>query len=160
VNRCLLTWLAALLAAGPAAAATTCMLNSGGGMAFGNYDVISATPTDSVAFVTALCTRNGGGRNVTVTVQLSQGSNGTSVSTRRMRNLGPAGGFLNYNLFSDVARSAVWGFTPGVDTVSQTLSIRNRGSRTATFTIYGRIPALQDVAVGSYTDTVTVTVTP
>ena len=160
MNRCLLTWLAALLAAGPAAAATSCMLNVGGGMAFGSYDVLSAAPNDSVATVTALCTRNRGPQFVTVTVQLSQGSNGTSVSARRMRNIGPAGGYLNYNLFRDVARSAVWGFSTGVDTVSQTLSVPNRGSSTATFTIYGRIPAKQDVAVGSYTDTVTVTVTP
>jgi spore coat protein U-like protein len=31
------------------------------------------------------------------------------------------------------------------------------GTRTATHTIYGRIPALQDVAPGSYTDSIVVT---
>jgi spore coat protein U-like protein len=77
-----------------------------------------------------------------------------------MINLGPAGGYMNYGLFRDVGRSAVWGFSPGVDTMGQTLSIPNRGSATATFNIYGRIPALQDVPVGSYTDSVTVTVSP
>ncbi|MDE2606271.1 MAG: spore coat protein U domain-containing protein [Burkholderiales bacterium] len=160
MNRRLLTWLVALLAAGPALAATTCRISSNGGMAFGGYDVLSSAPDDSIATVAALCTRNGGARNVTITLQLNQGSNGTSVSARRMRNLGPAGGFLNYNLFRDSARSAIWGFSTGVDTMSLSLTIPNRGSSTATFTIYGRIPALQDVAVGSYTDSVTVTVTP
>jgi spore coat protein U-like protein len=160
VNRSLLTALAALLAAAPAFAATDCRITSSGSMAFGAYDVLSATPDDSMSTVTALCTRNGGPQNVTITLQLSQGTNGTSVNARRMINLGPAGGYMNYGLFRDVGRSAVWGFSPGVDTMGQTLSIPNRGSATATFNIYGRIPALQDVPVGSYTDSVTVTVSP
>jgi spore coat protein U-like protein len=129
-------------------------------MAFGGYDVLSAAPDDSQARITTLCTRNGGSPNVTLTVQLSTGINGGSTNTRRMRNAVPGGGFLDYNLFRDVGRSAVWGFSSGVDTLSQTLSIPDRGSATATFTIYGRIPALQDAAVGIYFDLVTVTVSP
>ena len=160
MNRRLFACLAILLSAGPAGAATTCRISGNPGLGFGGYDVLSASPNDSVATVTALCTRNGGPRNVSITLQLSKGTNGSSVNARRMRNLGPAGGYLNYNLFRDVARSAVWGFSTGVDTVSQTVAVPNRGSGTTTFTIYGRIPAQQDVAVGSYNDSVTVTVTP
>lgn len=160
MNKVLSTWIVALLAAGPSLAATDCRITGGGGMAFGAYDVLSATPDDSLTTIVAFCTRNGGPRNVTITLQLSQGTNGTSVNARRMINLGPAGGYLNYGLFRDVSRSAVWGFSTGVDTVSQTVAIDNNASASVTFTIYGRIPAQQDVAVGSYTDAVTVTVTP
>lgn len=143
-----------------ASAVTTCRITSGGGIAFGGYDVLSVAPDDSLATLTTLCSRNGGPQNVTLTVQLSTGLNGSSANTRRMRNVLPGGGFLDYNLFRDVGRSAVWGSSSGVDTVSQTLAIPNLGSATASFTIYGRIPALQDAAVGVYFDIVTVTVTP
>ena len=158
VNRKLLACLLAALAALPAAAATDCRISSGTSMAFGPYDVMSPTPNDSLATVTAVCTRNGGPQNVTITLQLSPGSNGGSVTARRMA--GSTGDRLAYNLFRDVSRSAVWGFSTGVDTLSQTLSIPNKESSTATFTIYGRIPASQDVAAGSYADAVTVTIAP
>lgn len=163
MNRCRtlpLLALAALLLARPAAAATTCQLNVAGGLAFGNYDVLSPAPNDSLAMVNAVCTRDGGPQNVTISVQLSPGANGSSVNDRRMRNIDPQGGYLSYNLFRDVGRNAVWGFSPNVDAMTTVLSVPNKSSSTATFTIYGRIPALQDVPVGSYTDSVTVTVTP
>lgn len=160
MNRCLLACLLAVVAWVPAHAATTCRFNSGAAMAFGLYDVLSATPDDSISTVSATCTRNGGPQNVTITLALSPGANGASVNTRALKNAAPIGGSLPYNLFRDVGRSAVWGFSAGVDTMSQTLSISNNSSSTATFTIYGRIPALQDVPAGSYGDTVTITVTP
>jgi spore coat protein U-like protein len=54
------------------------------------------------------------------------------------------------------------GFTPGdtddVDTMSQALRIPNTDSRSAEFTIYGRIPAVQDVSAGVYFDTVQLTI--
>jgi len=157
------TWLACaglLLAASAARADTTCRLVTGGGLAFGVYDSITAVPNDSMTTVSAVCSRNGGPRNVSITLQVGQGTNGTGVSARRMANIGRAGEYLNYGLFRDTGRSAVWGFSTGVDTMSQTISIDNNSSATTTFTIYARIHAQQDVAVGSYTDSVTVTVSP
>lgn len=149
-----------LLAATAARASTTCHISTGGGMAFGVYDSITAVPNDSTTTVSVLCTRSGGPRNVTITLLATQGTNGSSVSSRRMGNTGTPGEYLNYGLFRDTGRSAVWGFTAGVDTMSVPLSIDNNSSATATFIVYGRIPALQDVAVGSYADSVTITVTP
>lgn len=160
MNRIALAGMALLLAAAAARADTTCRLTGGGGLAFGTYDAITALPNDSVTTVSAVCTRSGGPRNVSVTVQLSQGTNGNGVNARRLANAGTPGEYLNYGLFRDTGRSAVWGFSAGVDTVSQALSIDNNSSATATFTIYGRIPAQQDAAVGSYGDSVTITVTP
>jgi spore coat protein U-like protein len=160
VNKRFAAFAALLIGVGHAAAVTDCRISSSAGMAFGSYDVLSAFPDDSVATVVASCTRNGGPQNVTITLQLSQGANGTSVTARQMINTGPAGGFLAYGLFRDVARSSVWGFSPGVDAHSQVLAIPNNQTRMATFTIYGRIPAQQDVAVGMYNDQVTATIAP
>ena len=47
--------------------------------------------------------------------------------------------------------------TDNVNTVSTNLSIPNKSSASATFIIYGRIPAGQDVSAGTYRDTVGVT---
>jgi spore coat protein U-like protein len=139
-------------------AATTCSFVSGGGVAFGPYDTLSAAPTDSALDLRVSCSRSGGPQNVSVTVSLGIGSYGTSVSNRRMA--GGGGDFLSYGLFRDVSRSGAWGFTPGIDTVSQTISVPNKGSATATFTVYGRIPSQQDVSQGGYSDTIQVTLSP
>jgi spore coat protein U-like protein len=77
-----------------------------------------------------------------------------------MANITRPGEFLAYGLYTDAGRSKVWGFSNGVNTMSQSLSVPNKSSRSTTFIIYGRVPALQDAAVGSYSDLVQVTVTP
>ena len=66
--------------------------------------------------------------------------------------------YLSYGLYRDVNRSATWGSTDNVDTVSQILEIPNRESRAADFTIYGRVPAGQDVSAGTYSDSVQITI--
>jgi spore coat protein U-like protein len=113
---------------------------------------------DTTLDVTITCSRDGGPQNTNLTVSLGLGSNGTSVTSRRM--VGPGGDLLTYGLFRDVSRSSPWGFTPAMDTVSQTIAVPNKGSASATFSVFGRIPALQDVSAGSYTDRVQVTLTP
>lgn len=156
---CLLA-VAACASSGGAAAATTCRLGSGAALAFGTYDVLSPTPDDSLATISATCARDGGPQNVTITLQLSAGTNGASVGARRMFTSAGGGAYLSYNLFRDLSRTAVWGYSTGLDTGSITLTVPNKSSRTATFTIYGRIPAQQDVPAGSYADAVIVTISP
>lgn len=143
----------------PSYAATSCRLVTGGGMAFGTYDPLAAAPNDSLMNLAVECERDGGAQNVTVTVRIGQGMNGTSVSARRMFNPSAAA-YMAYGLYSNVGRSSVWGVTDGVDTVSATLSIPNKGAASATFIIYGRIPAQQDVPVGAYGDSVQITLSP
>jgi spore coat protein U-like protein len=77
---------------------------------------------------------------------------GATVTTRKMK--GPGSFSLNYSLFSDAARSNNWGNTLGVDTVSGT---GTGGDQIAT--VYGQIPATQNVGPGGYVDTITATVT-
>lgn len=139
-------------------AATTCRFVTGGAVAFGPYDGLSGAPVDTTLDLTITCSRDGGPQNTNLTVSLGLGNNGTSVTARRMT--GPSGDLLTYGLFRDVSRSSAWGYTPAMDTVSQTISVPNKGSASATFSIFGRIPALQDVSAGSYSDRIQVTLTP
>lgn len=159
VNRAV-TFLCLLLGTHACLAATTCRFVTGGGVAFGPYDTLSGAPVDTTLDLAISCDRQGGPQNVSVTVSLGLGNNGTSTNARRMAHAGGSGDFLGYGLFRDVSRSSTWGFTPGIDTVSQSLSIPNNGSASVTFKVFGRIPALQDVSAGSYNDSVQVTLTP
>lgn len=150
----------ALLGAAPAFAATSCRIASAGGVAFGAYDVLSPVPRDTVLNVVVSCDRDGGPRTTTVVMRLNRGTHGTSVSARRMRHATSTTDYLEYGLYRDVGRSGSWGFSVGIDTVSRTLDVPNRGTASANFPIYGRIPAGQDVRAGAYSDQVQVTVTP
>jgi spore coat protein U-like protein len=62
--------------------------------------------------------------------------------------------YLTYELYSDSVRSTVWGSGAGSG-----LSLTPAPSRAPrTFDVYGRIPSGQDVAVGSYSDSVVATI--
>lgn len=159
MNRALL----ALVLAGCAQAAgavTICRFVTGGTAIFGPYDALSSVPTDTVTSFRVRCDRNGGPANVTLTLALSAGAHGSSVASRAMKQVGGSGDLLSYGLYRDTGRSAVWGFSPGVDAGQQTINIPNKGSNFATFTIYGRIPSLQNVSAGSYGDSIQVTLSP
>ena len=152
-------FLLLVLLAGPAAAATACRITSLVGLNFGIYDPFASVPRDTQASVGLTCTRSGGPQTSTITIALSAGAHGPSTADRRLAGNGVPS-TISYNLYRDSGRSFVWGNTPGVDAATQTVSVPNNGSANATVTIYGRIPANQDVYVGSYSDSVTVTVTP
>ncbi len=113
-------------------------------LAFGNYTLAQL---DGTSTITATCT-NG----TTYTIGLDAGTfSGATTSTRRMT--GPSAAGLSYSLFSDSGRTTNWGNATG-SWVSGT------GTGAAqVLTVYGRIPANQTALIGSYTDTVTVTVT-
>jgi len=130
------------LAASATASAANCNV-SAIGVAFGTYNVFSSTPTDITGSVTVTCNRT-----TPFTIALSTGS-----GTYSSRSLKSGTNILSYNLFTDATRLTIWGDgSSGTQTVS--------GSSTnATFTVYGRIAARQNAKIGSYTDTVTVTVT-
>ena len=140
--------LAALLIHAPAQAACTVTTVS---VAFGAYDPTTGTADDSVGSATAQCKRNDPAPNIA----LSTGGSGT-YSPRRM-----TGGVwtLNYNLYTNVARTIVFGDGTGGTATVNPPGVNVPGNTDYTATIYGRIPALQNVGAGGYTDTITVTVT-
>ena len=144
----LLLWIAIGACAAPPAAACTI---SSAGVAFGAYNPRAAGNDDSMGTISVACP-------TTITapvVQLSTGQSGT-YSPRRLQ----AGSWnLNYNLYTNTARTTIWGNGTG-GSVSQTLSggTVSGGQRRFSRTVYGRIPPLQNVGVGSYGDTIVLTV--
>ena len=58
---------------------------------------------------------------------------------------------MNYNLYTDATRTAVWGDGVGASNVSAT-------GTSVDLPIYGRIPARQTVPAKGYTDAITVTI--
>lgn len=139
---------AALLAGASrsAHAAPKCTIATISGVAFGTYNVMSAAPLDSVGVIRLDC--NGAARNVTV--DLGRG-NAPTFNPRFMRS---GGSQLNYNLFMDTARTTIWGDgTAGTSRYGPF-----NPPNVIDLTIYGRVPALQDLPAGSYSDTIVVTV--
>ncbi len=152
--------LAFLLAFVPAlaGAAATCSFSSTPGMGFGAYDDSSAAPSDSATSIVVQCARVGGPPDASVTLQLGASAGSGAISPRQMSS---GANRLNYNLYRDSGRTQVWGQTAGVDAGSITVTaIPNNGSKSGTFVIYGRIPALQNVPVGAYSDSLLMTVSP
>jgi spore coat protein U-like protein len=71
------------------------------------------------------------------------------------RRLASGANTLNYNIFTTAGYATIWG-----DGTGGTATVSNAGGTwLVTLTGYGRIPVNQYVAAGSYTDTITVTVT-
>ncbi len=153
----LLLALPALAAAGTAGAAITCV-GSDISLYLGTYESFRETPLDSSTTFVVTCSRTGGGAgSATVTIALGTSFTSGSIATRALRHSGSTDQ-LKYNLYRDAFRNQVWGNTLGVNSVSQVVRVPNNGSATATFTIFSRIEALQDVRVGGYGDFVTATV--
>lgn len=157
MNKAILLALVVLLAPTASTAAIVCRIVSAGTLAFGPYDALAPAPNDTQIDVTVTCDRDGGPQNVTLTLQANQGMNGTSVNARRLAHTGGTPDALAYGLYSDPARSDVLGMSDGVNTMQVPLAIGNKNSATARLTIFGRIPAGQDVTVGSYSDSVQLT---
>lgn len=153
-----LTWMAALLCAVGSAlgAQVTCSV-SAVPVAFGIYDPLNASALLSSGSVVTTCTVTAGqAKQTTVTSSFTSGSSGTYVNRTMLNGANP----LLYNLYLDAAYTKVAGDgTGGSSTGSATLSLTNSNpTQTWTETIYGSMPASQDAAPGTYTDSIMVTV--
>jgi spore coat protein U-like protein len=111
---------------------------------FGTYSAQSGTPLQGTTLLRTTCTPS-----TTYHIGLDQGqSPGATVNQRKMVS---GANNLNYQLYSDSARSTIWGNTTGTDTVTGV------GSGLAVdHTVYGAVPAAQVVPAGDYADTITV----
>jgi spore coat protein U-like protein len=144
LTRCLLT--IALCSLGASAAEAAKCTVSATSIVFGTYNVFAAAPTDSTATVVYNC--NGGAKNVWITI--TAGTSGT-FSTRQMANGTER---LGYNLFLNPPRTTIWGDLTGGSSVHTDPNPPNNEDLTAT--IYGRIPAGQDISAGAYSDVVSI----
>jgi len=130
---------------------------SAGGVAFGIYNPLNGTPDASTGTLRINCTGTGtGSATVTLNLTLNTGMSGT-FSTRKMFS---GVNTLNYNLYWSAAYTQIMGDgTGGSFAGTATFVVPAGGSNFATGTMYGLIPASQDVVPGGYSDVITVTVT-
>ena len=156
----LVTGLAWLGLAFDARAADNCTVSTTD-FAFGAYDTSSATPLDGTGQVAVNCQ----GNPLTVDIALGPGGGGTYANRRMLSGAQQ----MTYDLYTDIGRTTSWGDgNAGTSIVTCTTGVTSNGcvgtnpsggDRRATRAIYGRVPALQNLGVGNYADTVQVTVT-
>lgn len=108
---------------------------SASNMGFGTVDTLSATPTDTTSAIDVTCSSG-----TAYTVDLG--------ATPEARTMTAGANSLNYGMWQDAARTVAFTSSGTGDGTAQP------------HTVYGRVPGSQSsVPNGSYSDTVTVTVT-
>ena len=137
------------------ATATTSANVSVSSLAFGSSPSTIASNIDATATITVQSTNT-----TPYSIGLDNGNN-VSGSQRRMR-LGATFNYVNYGLFTDAARSNAWTTTTSTTSCTGGASTCALGTGTGSnqsVTIYGRVPPQSATAVGTYADSVIVTVT-
>jgi spore coat protein U-like protein len=119
---------------------------------FGTYN--PAEGSNITGTVTTNCTLN-----AYAVITLSQGSypatgSSNEVPLRRLKNTDTTN-YLNYTLYQNYEKTLIW---PSSDSNGNALGIVGYGTEQST-TVYGEITPGQNVPAGSYSDTVTATVT-
>jgi spore coat protein U-like protein len=147
-----------LCCGGLAQAAATCTI-SAVGVAFGTYNPANPNPTTANGSLLATCTWTGGGSTtLSLTTSFSPGNSGSYPNRWMLRP--SSTDRLNYNIYMDAGYTRIRGNgTAGTVTggPAQVTVTRNNRTATATGTLFGRIPAGQNVSPGNYSDTITVT---
>jgi spore coat protein U-like protein len=119
-------------------------------VAFGTYNVFATSATTSTGTISYRC----GPLDDNIRITISAGSSGT-FSLRTLRRAGQPNETLAYNLYASPPPGQVWGDGSGG---TWSLFLANPPKNTwVDLTVYGSIPAEQDAGVGSYSDTVMVT---
>jgi spore coat protein U-like protein len=122
-----------------------CRITSVSDVNFGSYDVFSTAPNQNgIGSLSIKCTSGS-----SAIVKLSNGSS-HSFAPRTLRN---GNQVLNYNLYTSAARNIVWGDGSGGTSV---MAVGKNHSDN--LDVFGSIPEGQDAAVGTYTDSIVVTI--
>jgi len=126
-----------------AAQAVICGVTTGG-LPFPAYDVYSGTAVTN---------------NATITVACNYQTSDTGAITVNYTMTIP-GDSLKYNIYTTNTYGVVWGDgTGGSSTQGGNFKLTNGHPTGSTpWTAYGKIPALQDVSVGNYSDSITISV--
>lgn len=122
-----------------------------GTLSFGTMSAISASvdvaSSAGSGSIVVTCTPG-----TSITIALDYGANGGSSSQRYLAN--SSGATLAYQLYQDASYSTVWG------NGTLAYSVSSFPTTTQTYTVYGRLFAVDGMPdAGSYSDTVTVTLT-
>ncbi len=116
-------------------------------LAFAQTGLITAN-IDQTTTLSVLCTPQ-----TSYNVGLDAGNVSGSTTAARLMS-GPASSTIGFQLYRDSGRSQTWGSTVGTDTVSSVAT-----GLAQSLTVYGRVPPQAAPAAGSYTSTITATVT-
>jgi spore coat protein U-like protein len=127
----------------------SCQIVSASTMAFPSFNALASADIDQTSTLSLRCTNT-----TPYNIGLSAGGgSGATVGTRKMSNGGET---LNYTVYRDSSHSQIWGNTVATDTLASVGTGSNQSH-----TLYGRVfsSGLSSVIPGSYSDSVTVTVT-
>ena len=131
----------------PLSAWASCSFTSVTDVGFGTYNVFDTLPnTSGVGSITIRC-QGVSGNAYDVTLSTGQSH---SYASRVMKS---GANSLTYNIYTSASRSIVWGDGSGGSN-KQTVYKNS----TTTLSLFGQIPAGQDVANGTYTDNLIATV--
>ena len=126
---------------------------SAGALDFLTYDPTASGNNDAAATITSTCT-HGGSAKITMGVGASEAATGSSNENplRHLHNSTDASK-LPYFLYQETGRTTVWGNSADTGVAFTATTGIN------TSTVYGRISAGEAASVGSYADSVAVTLT-
>lgn len=141
-----------------ASAQYACNVSAPGTINFLTYTPASGTPAIASTAVTLTCTHVGGGaQSIDWSMTLSNGSS-NNCNARTMRK---ASDTLRYNIYQDSIAGGIWG-NPGCATFpAGNFKVgpgTGNNSRSVTRTLYGQVPISQFVPAGTYSDTLTITI--
>lgn len=140
--------LAGILAVLPVTARAANCTVSTRTVAFGNYNPLNAAARNvAPVVIVAVCTGRG-----TLTAALSTGQSNSYLN--RYMTSPTTSDQLNYQLYTSVAHTAIWGDGTGASAVVT----RNFRNNTVRLRAFGQIPAMQNIAAGKYTDLIMATV--
>ncbi|MES2997969.1 MAG: spore coat U domain-containing protein [Pseudomonadota bacterium] len=123
-------------------------------VAFGNYNPTLGTATTATGNVAVTCSALVLGI-ISYVISMNAGNSGSFAA--RFMNL--TGNHLNYNLYTQVGHTTIWGNGTGATVTVSDSYLLILGPNLNNYTVYGLLPALQTIPAGAYTDTITVTVT-
>ena len=122
-------------------------------ISFGVYDVFSPGNNDATGYINVSCSSL---LSLLVSYNILLSAGGGSYAARLMSD--GAGHSLGYNLYTAANRTIIWyDGTGGTGTVSDSYLL-GVGTVNKEYSVYGRIPARQNVYAGNYSDNVTITI--
>ena len=123
---------------------STCNAATATNLSFPQSSILSSN-VDATSSLSVVCTKG-----TPYNIRLDNGLTGTGPTQRKMSFSGSS---VTYGLYTNSARTSAWGSTDGTNT--------NGGTGTAAaqnYTVYGRVPPQVTPRPGTYSDTVTATV--
>lgn len=136
----------------PAPAGAITCTGSASSLPFGQYNGVTKAQVNTTASISVSCTGPG---TLNYTVTISPGQSGVATGRYMLSNANA----LNYQIYKDSARTQVLGDgTGGTYEYSGSYTLGN-GTSTLSATVYGAVLPNQAAIPGSYSDSLTMTLT-